>query len=69
MTKYNIAMTDSLERALIHGEISSYYNQPTLLNWIGTLVKKAQAKLVSYVADVSTDMDKAREDGHKITAV
>ncbi|WP_397475114.1 hypothetical protein [Pusillimonas sp.] len=68
MTKYNIAMTDSLERALIHGEINSYYNQPTLLHWIGTLVKKAQAKLVSYAADVSNDMDAARKDGHKVTA-
>ena len=68
MTKYNIAMTDSFERELIHSEINNYYNQPTLLHWIGTLVKNAQAKLVSFVAATSTDMDEARKDDHNVTA-
>lgn len=68
MTKYNITLNDSLERELINGEIDSYYNDPNLLSWLGVLVKKVHAKLVSFVAGVSNDMDDARKDGHNVTA-
>lgn len=67
----NTILTDSLERELLNHEFS-YYNETPLLSfikWVGTGLKTIQGKLVSYVAAVSIDLDDARKDGHKVTAV
>ncbi|HUH87751.1 MAG TPA: hypothetical protein VL003_06820 [Pusillimonas sp.] len=63
-------MTDSLERELINRELDYYNDAPllSLVKWVGAGLKTLQNKLVSYVAAVSTDLDDARRDGHKVTA-
>lgn len=71
MTKYNVTMTDSLERELLNQEIGSYYNDVPLnsvFGWVGAGLKNLQRKLVSFVAATSRDMDTARAEGHKVTA-
>ena len=69
-TEFNITLTDSLERELVRNEIS-YINEKPLVSffsWLGTLVRGAQNKVVNLAAEASSDMDKARAEGHKVTA-
>jgi len=66
----NAILTDSLERELLRQELD-YYNEAPLLSlfsWIGSGAKALQNKVVSFVASVSSDMNAARREGHKVTA-
>lgn len=66
----NAILTDSLERELLRQELN-HYNQAPLLDifkGIGSGFKSLQNKVVSFVSSVSSDMNSAREDGHKVTA-
>jgi len=68
---YNTTMTDYLERQLLRQELDYYNDAPlrSLFRWIGVLIKNAQNKLVSFVAAVSSELDSARKEGHKVTAL
>jgi len=66
----NAILTDSLERELLRRELDYYNDAPllSLFGWVASGAKAVQSKVVSFVAGVSSDMDAARQEGHKVTA-
>lgn len=66
----NAILTDSLERELLRQELDYYNDAPllSLFGWIASSAKALQSTVVSFVASVSSDMNAARREGHKVTA-